>query len=111
MINTPTSTLAQRTSAHAIEQRQQPGTLRPIGRTGQGKLKQARVALIGCGALGSTVADLLVRAGIGELTIIDREYVELHNLQRQSMFTEDDVSAHTPKSKPQPPSCDSSIRT
>jgi molybdopterin/thiamine biosynthesis adenylyltransferase len=70
---------------------------RPIGREGQEKLKQTQVALIGCGALGSAIADMLVRAGIGTLTIVDRDYVELHNLQRQSLFTEADVTAHTPK--------------
>jgi molybdopterin-synthase adenylyltransferase len=69
----------------------------PIGRQGQQKLKQTHVALIGCGALGSAVADLLVRAGIGTLTIVDRDYVEIHNLQRQSLFTEADVATHNPK--------------
>jgi molybdopterin-synthase adenylyltransferase len=70
---------------------------RPIGREGQAQLKRTHVALIGCGALGSAVADLLVRAGIGKLTIVDRDYVELHNLQRQSLFTEEDVESHIPK--------------
>ncbi len=68
-----------------------------IGKSGQDRLNHSRVVLVGCGALGSTVADLLVRAGIGELTIVDRDYVEIHNLQRQSLFTEDDVTSHTPK--------------
>jgi adenylyltransferase/sulfurtransferase len=72
---------------------------RPISRSGQDQLKQSHVALIGCGALGSAIADLLVRAGIGSLTIVDRDYVELHNLQRQSLFTEADVTAHTPKAE------------
>src|SRR4051812_38882346 len=72
---------------------------RSIGRDGQDKLKNTHVALIGCGALGSAVADLLVRAGVGELTIVDRDYVELHNLQRQSLYTEADVAAHLPKAE------------
>lgn len=68
-----------------------------IGKDGQERIANARVALIGCGALGSTIADLLVRAGIGQLTIADRDYVELHNLQRQSLFDERDVRDHIPK--------------
>lgn len=72
---------------------------RSIGREGQEKLRATHVALIGCGALGSAVADLLIRAGVGELTIVDRDYVELHNLQRQSLFTEADVASHMPKAE------------
>jgi molybdopterin/thiamine biosynthesis adenylyltransferase len=68
-----------------------------IGRDGQRKIGATHVALVGCGALGSTVADLLVRSGVGQLTIADRDYVELHNLQRQSLFDESDVSEHIPK--------------
>ena len=68
-----------------------------VGSAGQERLAQAHVALVGAGALGSTIADLLVRAGIGRLTLIDRDYVELHNLQRQTLYTEDDVHDHTPK--------------
>jgi adenylyltransferase/sulfurtransferase len=70
------------------------GVVRPEG---QEKLAGAHVALIGAGALGSTIADLLVRAGIGTLTLIDRDYVELHNLQRQALYTEADVENHVPK--------------
>jgi adenylyltransferase/sulfurtransferase len=69
----------------------------PIGAEGQRLLGDARIVLVGCGALGSNAADLLVRAGIGSLTLIDRDYVELHNLQRQTLFDEDDVRTHTPK--------------
>jgi molybdopterin/thiamine biosynthesis adenylyltransferase len=68
-----------------------------VGRAGQERLASAHVALIGAGALGSTIADLLVRAGIGRLTLVDRDYVELHNLQRQGLYTEADVEKHTPK--------------
>ena len=68
-----------------------------VGAAGQERLSRAHAALIGAGALGSTIADLLVRAGIGRLTLIDRDYVELHNLQRQTLYTEDDVRDHTPK--------------
>ena len=68
-----------------------------VGAAGQERLARAHAALIGAGALGSTIADLLVRAGIGRLTLIDRDYVELHNLQRQTLYTEEDVREHTPK--------------
>lgn len=68
-----------------------------IGSEGQQSLQQARVLLVGCGALGCVVADLLVRAGVGLLRIVDRDFVELSNLQRQSLFTEADVRDHLPK--------------
>ncbi|GAE93979.1 sulfur carrier protein adenylyltransferase ThiF [Gracilibacillus boraciitolerans JCM 21714] len=69
----------------------------PIGEVGQEKLANKHVLLIGCGALGSSAAEMLARAGIGELTLIDRDYVELTNLQRQHLFTEEDVKNKIPK--------------
>lgn len=69
----------------------------PIGRTGQDQLGAAKVVLVGCGALGSAIADQLVRAGVGKLRIIDRDFVEIHNLQRQSLFSEADVINRMPK--------------
>jgi adenylyltransferase/sulfurtransferase len=68
-----------------------------IGQDGQQRLAAARVLLIGCGALGSTIADQLVRAGIGNLTLVDRDIVELTNLQRQTLYDERDASEQTPK--------------
>jgi molybdopterin/thiamine biosynthesis adenylyltransferase len=68
-----------------------------LGQQGQERLVQARVVLVGCGANGSAIADRLVRAGIGHLTIVDRDYVELNNLQRQVLYDEDDVAARLPK--------------
>ena len=68
-----------------------------IGEKGQAKLGQKHVLLIGCGALGSTNAENLVRAGIGKLTIIDRDYVELTNLQRQNLYVEQDCHEQLPK--------------
>ena len=73
-------------------------TLLPqIGEAGQRRLAAARVLLVGCGALGTTIADLLVRAGVGRLTVADRDVVELTNLQRQTLFDEADVAAGMPK--------------
>jgi molybdopterin/thiamine biosynthesis adenylyltransferase len=68
-----------------------------IGATGQQKLAAARVVLVGCGADGSAIADRLVRGGVGNLTIIDRDFVELGNLQRQVLYDEADVAARLPK--------------
>src|SRR2546427_9890862 len=69
----------------------------PIGREGQHRLGTAKVAVIGCGATGSAVVSLLARAGVGELRIIDRDYVEPSNLQRQSLFDEADARESLPK--------------
>src|SRR2546421_10726958 len=68
-----------------------------IGQAGQRRLAASRVLLIGCGALGTAIADQLVRAGVGHLTIVDRDIVELTNLQRQTLFDEADASEETPK--------------
>ncbi len=68
-----------------------------IGETGQQSLLDARVAVLGCGALGSFQAGALARAGIGYLRIIDRDYVELSNLQRQWLFDESDAEQGLPK--------------
>jgi len=70
---------------------------RPIGEAGQEKLLASRAAIVGCGALGSMQAALLARAGVGELRIIDRDYVEASNLQRQTLFTESDAALGLPK--------------
>jgi adenylyltransferase/sulfurtransferase len=68
-----------------------------IGREGQEKLLQSRVVIIGCGALGSAQAESLARAGVGTLRIVDRDFVEFSNLQRQTMFTERDATDRLPK--------------
>lgn len=68
-----------------------------IGDEGQRRLLEARVLLVGCGALGTVLADMLVRAGIGFLRIVDRDFVDLTNLQRQVLFDEQDVADHLPK--------------
>jgi adenylyltransferase/sulfurtransferase len=69
----------------------------PIGLEGQQRLAASKVAVIGCGATGSALASLLARAGVGELKIIDRDYVEPSNLQRQSLFDEADATESLPK--------------
>src|SRR6266700_309483 len=68
-----------------------------IGEMGQQRLLTGRVAIVGCGATGSALASLLARAGVGTLRIIDRDYVEPSNLQRQSLFDEADAAASLPK--------------
>ena len=68
-----------------------------IGETGQQKLLDSSAVLVGCGALGTVVADLLVRAGLGHLRIIDRDFVEPSNLQRQALFDESDARDSLPK--------------
>src|SRR5262249_37533059 len=68
-----------------------------IGEQGQLKLLDSHVAVVGCGALGSFQTAALARAGIGRLTIIDRDYVESSNLQRQWLFEEADAAAALPK--------------
>ncbi|MBU0639467.1 MAG: ThiF family adenylyltransferase [Planctomycetes bacterium] len=68
-----------------------------LGTSGQQRLRHACVTLIGCGALGSASADMLVRAGVGRVQIIDRDVIELHNLQRQTLFDEHDVAHDLPK--------------
>jgi molybdopterin/thiamine biosynthesis adenylyltransferase len=68
-----------------------------IGEEGQERLLRSRVLIVGCGALGSAQAESLARAGVGNLRIVDRDFVERSNLQRQTMFTERDAAERTPK--------------
>lgn len=69
----------------------------PIGPEGQQRLRAAHVLVVGCGALGTHAADALARAGIGRLTLVDRDIVEWSNLQRQVLFTEEDARSGLPK--------------
>ena len=69
----------------------------PLGVAGQERLSKSRVLLCGCGALGSVLAGTLARAGVGHLRIVDRDFLELNNLQRQILFDEQDVAEGLPK--------------
>ena len=68
-----------------------------IGEPGQRRLKASSAVILGCGAIGASVAQLLARAGVGRLRVIDRDLVEPSNLQRQALFDESDARAALPK--------------
>ena len=88
-------TIADRIKERYSRQIQYP----PIGSEGQSRLNASHVAVVGCGATGAAAASLLARAGIGTLTLIDRDFVEESNLQRQVLFDEDDAAAGVPKAE------------
>ncbi|MBG9515402.1 thiamine biosynthesis protein MoeB [Bacillus thuringiensis] len=69
----------------------------PIGAEGQQKIREKHVLIIGAGALGSANAEMFVRAGVGKITIVDRDYVDWSNLQRQQLYAESDVKNNLPK--------------
>ncbi|MBX7166564.1 MAG: ThiF family adenylyltransferase [Pirellulales bacterium] len=69
----------------------------PLGREGQERLARGRALVCGCGALGSVIANTLARAGVGHLRLVDRDFLELNNLQRQVLYDEDDVAGDLPK--------------
>ena len=68
-----------------------------IGQAGQERLLDSQVLIVGCGALGTAQAEMLARAGIGRLSLADRDFVDESNLQRQTLFTEDDARQRIPK--------------
>ena len=68
-----------------------------MGEEGQRKLLAASAVIVGCGAIGASAAQLLARAGVGRLRIIDRDFVEPSNLQRQALFDENDARESLPK--------------
>jgi molybdopterin-synthase adenylyltransferase len=70
---------------------------KPLGKDGQRRLQASSVVIVGCGATGSAVAALLARAGVGRIRIVDRDFVEPSNLQRQHLFDEEDAASFTPK--------------
>ncbi|HMQ24145.1 MAG TPA: ThiF family adenylyltransferase, partial [Planctomycetota bacterium] len=68
-----------------------------FGEAGQARLDAARVAIVGCGALGSRVAEDLARSGVGYLRLVDRDWVEASNLHRQHLYDEADAQNEEPK--------------
>jgi adenylyltransferase/sulfurtransferase len=68
-----------------------------IGRIGQEKLMSSKVIIIGCGALGTVIANNLARSGVGYIRLVDRDYIEMTNLQRQVLFDEEDIENNLPK--------------
>ena len=80
-----------------IDRYSRQSTLSLIGTQGQRRLQASTVLVAGCGALGTVTATQLVRAGVGRVRIVDREFVENHNLQRQVLFVERDVEEQIPK--------------
>src|SRR6478672_4621023 len=70
-----------------------------VGKDGQAKLLASKVTLVGCGALGTVLANALVRAGVGHLRLVDRDFIETSNLQRQVLFDEHDVAENLPKAE------------
>ena len=68
-----------------------------LGREGQERIRRARVLVVGAGALGSALAEMMTRAGVAALTLVDRDYVEASNLQRQSLYDESDAARALPK--------------
>lgn len=69
----------------------------PIGHDGQEKIRQAKIFILGAGALGSSAAEMLARAGVGSITIVDRDIIEWTNLHRQQLYTEQNVIDQLPK--------------
>jgi molybdopterin-synthase adenylyltransferase len=82
---------------HQFEKYSRQIAFKNLGQAGQEELLASNAVLVGCGALGTVVANLLVRAGLGRLRIIDRDFVEPSNLQRQTVFTESDARDALPK--------------
>lgn len=84
--------------ARSLRDRYSRQTIFPrIGEAGQTRLLKSNAVIIGCGALGCNIANLLVRAGVGTVRIVDRDFIEYHNLQRQVLFDEADIKAGLPK--------------
>jgi len=96
----PKSVAESRTKSSTIDSRYSRQILfAGIGEAGQQRLRQSHVAIIGCGATGAASASLLARAGVGTLTLLDRDFVEESNLQRQVLFDEADARDALPKAE------------
>lgn len=84
-------------SSHDLSRYVRQQRFTPIGPAGQERISRASVLVCGCGALGSVIAERLVRAGVGKVRIVDRDWVELSNLQRQTLFNEQHAKLSVPK--------------
>src|ERR1051325_3309644 len=84
---------------HFLERYSRQMRFAGIMEKGQRKLLDSRVTLCGCGALGTVIANAIVRAGVGFVRIVDRDFIESHNLQRQVLFDEADIAANLPKAE------------
>src|SRR4029079_5491703 len=97
----PMSLSTERPSAEVdpIERYSRQVRFPALGEAGQRRLMAGRVTICGCGALGTVLANHLVRAGVGFVRIVDRDFIETHNLQRQILFDEADVAENLPKAE------------
>lgn len=82
---------------HSTSRYDRQARFAPLGENGQKRLAEARALVCGCGALGSVIAETIVRAGVGFVRIVDRDFLELNNLQRQVLYDEQDVADGLPK--------------
>src|SRR5579864_4015334 len=89
--------MAHSPSSQKIDRYSRQTLFAGIGHEGQARLAKASVVIIGCGAMGSALANNLARAGVGRLRILDRDFVEVNNLQRQTLYDEADAADATPK--------------
>jgi adenylyltransferase/sulfurtransferase len=87
------------TAEHDLERYSRQMRFPGMREEGQRRLLEAHVTLCGCGALGTVLANALVRAGVGHLRLVDRDFIETHNLQRQVLFDEHDVADNLPKAE------------
>ncbi|OMF15333.1 thiamine biosynthesis protein ThiF [Paenibacillus amylolyticus] len=87
----------QSTSSEQSDRYSRQERYAPLGKEGQARLKGSRVLIVGAGALGTGIAETLVRSGVGHITIVDRDYVEWSNLQRQQLYVEQDAIERMPK--------------
>ncbi|MCC5830373.1 MAG: ThiF family adenylyltransferase [Phycisphaeraceae bacterium] len=87
------------TADHSTDRYHRQMLLPFVGEAGQAKLLKSTALVVGCGALGTVIVNMLARAGVGRLVVVDRDFVELSNLQRQVLFDEDDVNGLVPKAE------------
>jgi molybdopterin/thiamine biosynthesis adenylyltransferase len=94
-----TSKISRETSSRDLARYHRQIIFPGFGQVGQERLLASTAVIVGCGATGTALSNLLVRAGVGHVRIIDRDFIELNNLQRQILFDEDDIAANLPKAE------------